>query len=206
MKTFISAALLSLMLMGCGGGTDKILVSQEETNVKIDSLISFLNEPEEPEELTRKDFIIALFDSLVAYVYLTTQIDADPEAEDHGHTDVRYVEYYVFQLNKSDLYDGEFEFKRHLMADAMRKLEVLSVPPPQPISISDSKAALIKVFIHFLRFMFAPFWRRHHYLIAANNLLTLPHQYPLTSLHQSQRKAKAAVEFWPPFQHNYLGH
>ena len=125
MKTFISAALLSLMLMGCGGGTDKILASQEETNTKIDSLISFLNEPEEPEEPTRKDIIIASFDSLVAYVYLTTQIDADPEAEDHGHTDVRYVEYYVFQLNKSDLYDGEFEFKRHLMADGMRKLEAV---------------------------------------------------------------------------------
>ena len=45
MKTFISAALLSLMLMGCGSGTDKILASQEETNAKIDSLISFLNEP-----------------------------------------------------------------------------------------------------------------------------------------------------------------
>jgi len=109
MKTFISAALLSLMLMGCGDGTDKILASQEETNAKIDSLISFLNEPEEPEEPTRKDIIIASFDSLVAYVYLTTQIDADPEAEDHGHTDVRYVEYYVFQLNKSDLYDGEVD-------------------------------------------------------------------------------------------------
>ena len=120
MKTFISAALLSLMLMGCGSGTDKILASQEETNAKIDSLVSILTEPEGP---TRKDIIIASFDSLVAYVYLTTQIDADPEAEDHGHTDLRYVEYYSFQLNKSDLYDGEFEFKRHLMADAMRKLE-----------------------------------------------------------------------------------
>ena len=37
MKTFISAALLSLMLMGCGSGTDKILASQEETNAKIET-------------------------------------------------------------------------------------------------------------------------------------------------------------------------
>ena len=122
MKTFISAALLSLMLMGCGGGTDKILASQEETNAKIDSLVSILTEPEEP---TRKDIIIASFDSLVAYVYITTQIDADPETGDHGHTDLRYVEYYSFQLNKSDLYDGEFDFKRQLLADAMRKLEAV---------------------------------------------------------------------------------
>jgi len=123
MITFISAILLSLMLMGCGGGTDKILASQEEMNTKIDSLISVFNEPEEAEEPTRKDIITALFDSLVVYTYTSAQIDTDLDAPDHGHVDIRYVEYYSFQLNKSDLYDGEFEFKRHLMAASLRDLQ-----------------------------------------------------------------------------------
>lgn len=125
MKTFISAALLSLMLMGCGGGTDKILASQEETNAKIDSLVFILTQPEEPEEPTRKDITIALFDSLVVYTYLSTQIGTDPEAEDHGHMNIKYVEFYIFQLNKSDLYDGEFEFKRYVLDASWKALKAV---------------------------------------------------------------------------------
>lgn len=124
MKTFISAVLLSLMLIGCSDNSDKILASQEEINTKIDSLVSILTEPEEP---TRKDVIAALFDSLVVYSYSSASIATGSAEEDHTHINFRYAEYYIFKLNKNDLYDGNYEFARHILPSSFKKFEEYEV-------------------------------------------------------------------------------
>ena len=125
MKTFISAVLLSLMLIGCGNDTDKILASHEETNTKIDALITVLNEP---EEATRKDVIVALFDSLVVYSYLSATAPTGSSEEGQRIITFRYVEYYVFQLNKSDLYDGNYSFARYVLPSSFRKFAEFKIP------------------------------------------------------------------------------
>ena len=120
MKTFIGMVLFSFMLMGCSDSSDKILATQEETNARIDSLFSILTEPEEP---TRKDLIVALFDSLVAYSYGSTDLPTGSVDEDHTHIHVKYVEYWVFYINKSEMYDGDYEFVTHIRSPSFKELE-----------------------------------------------------------------------------------
>ena len=120
MKTFIGMVLLSFMLMGCSDSSDKILATQEETNARIDSLFSILTEP---EELTRKDLIVALFDSLVAYSYGSADMPTGTVDEDHDHIHVKYVEYWVFYINKSEMYDGDYEFVTHIRSPSFKELE-----------------------------------------------------------------------------------
>ena len=120
MKTFIGMVLFSFMLMGCSDSSDKILATQEETNARIDSLFSILTEP---EELTRKDLIVALFDSLVAYSYGSTDLPTGAVDEDHNHIHVKYVEYWVFYINKSEMYDGDYEFVTHIRSPSFKELE-----------------------------------------------------------------------------------
>ena len=120
MKTFIGMVLLSFMLMGCSDSSDKILATQEETNARIDSLFSILTEPEEP---TRKDLIVTLFDSLVAYSYGSADMPTGAVDEDHDHIHVKYVEYWVFYINKSEMYDGDYEFVTHIRSPSFKELE-----------------------------------------------------------------------------------
>ena len=122
MKT-LSMLLLLFMLTGCSDSSDKILASQEETNAKIDSLVSVISVLTEPEEPTRKDVIVALFDSLVAYSYGSADIPTGSVDEEHAHIHVRYVEYWVFYINKSELYDGDYEFVNHILTSSFRELE-----------------------------------------------------------------------------------
>ena len=54
MKTFISAFIVVLMLIGCSYDDSNILASQQETNNKIDSLIVMVGES---PPLTRMEMI-----------------------------------------------------------------------------------------------------------------------------------------------------
>ena len=120
MKTFISAMVMVLILIGCSYDDSKILAGQQETNNKIDSLMVVIGEP---PPLTRVEMIKEKFNGLLAYVYKSVTIETAPEDEDHEHIKIRYVEYYTFTIDPSDLYDGWYSFTRYVLRDSYEALQ-----------------------------------------------------------------------------------
>ena len=120
MKTFRSAFLMVLILIGCSYDDTNIMASQEETNTKLDSLMVIVREP---VPLTRIEMIKARFHSLLAFVYKSANVDTGREDEEHEHIQIRYAEYYTFTVEPSDLYDGWYTFNRYLLADSYQELQ-----------------------------------------------------------------------------------
>ena len=88
MKTFISAMVMVLILIGCSYDDSKILAGQQETNNKIDSLMVVIGEP---PPLTRVEMIKEKFNGLLAYVYKSVTIETGPEDEDHQLEGIRQL-------------------------------------------------------------------------------------------------------------------
>ena len=120
MKTFISAIIIVLMLIGCSYDDSNILSSQQETNNKIDSLIVMVGES---PPLTRMEMIKEKFNGLLAYVYKSVTVETGPEEEDHQHIKIRYAEYYTFTIDPSDFYDGWYSFNRYVLRDSYEALQ-----------------------------------------------------------------------------------
>ena len=120
MKTFISAFLMVLILIGCSYDDSNILASQEETNTKLDSLIVMVGKS---PPLTRMEMIRERFNGLLAYIYKSVTIETGPEEEDHQHVKIRYAEYYTFSIDPSDFYDGWYSFTRYVLRDSYEALQ-----------------------------------------------------------------------------------
>ena len=131
MKTFISALLMVLILIGCSYDDKNIVASQEdiratqeEVNTKLDYLITLANQPVEID-LTRLEATVSNFHNMVAYIYKSANIDTAPESEleEHEHLVIRYVEYFNFKSQGDAFYDGTYDFTRYLMADSYNDIQ-----------------------------------------------------------------------------------
>ena len=111
MKTFLKSVFLFLFIVGCSNQDDKILANQEEINSRVDFISDIVLTEEAP---TRLEVMRATFDSLVAYSYSSANVDIDTLA-DHEHISIRYVEYYTFTQDKTDLWDGNWTFNRAIV-------------------------------------------------------------------------------------------
>ena len=107
MNKLLLALVIVFVFVGCYSD-DKVLSGQQEINTRLDSLSTELDQ----HNLSRVEFIRAFFDSLAAYNYYSVTIDVDTTSADHEHVEIRYVEYYSFVSNTSELWDGDYYFKR----------------------------------------------------------------------------------------------
>ena len=107
MNKLLLALVIVFVFVGCYSD-DKVLSGQQEINTRLDSLSTELGQ----HNLSRIEFIRAFFDSLAAYNYYGVSIDVDTTSADHEHVDIRYIEYYSFVSNQSELWDGDYYFKR----------------------------------------------------------------------------------------------
>ena len=106
-KLLIVFLMLTLVFVGCYSD-DKVLSGQQEINNRLDSLSAELDQ----HDLSRVELIRTAFDSLSAYNYYGVNVDIDTTGADHDHVDIRYVDYYSFFSNPSELWDGDYYFKR----------------------------------------------------------------------------------------------
>ena len=119
MKTIVGVLILFMPIIGCANN-DKILDSQEELDTKMDSVLALLSAP---VPVIRKDLIVAKFDSIVAYRYDTAQVPTRLNAEEGESIEVRYTEYWIFFANKSESYDGDYEFISYILPGGFQDLK-----------------------------------------------------------------------------------
>lgn len=112
MKNLILMVLLSLLNFSCGENQDnKILSNQEEINTRLDFISERLTAD---QPLTRLEIMRSSFDSLVAFNYASANVDIDT-LDNHPHINLRYVEYYTFVGDKTNLWDGTWTFNRSVV-------------------------------------------------------------------------------------------
>lgn len=107
MKSFLKLVFLFVFIAGCSNNQDdKILAGQENLNARLDSISNIVS-TETP--LSRIDLIRVSFDSLVSYNYSSIEVDTDTTGK-HNHLELRYVEYYTFKNNPSNIWDGDWSY------------------------------------------------------------------------------------------------